>query len=67
MTSPQAQRQGTYDNYADAITDASFRAAMTRRRYRVRKDIANQLWHLQETQLWVSGPHPLDIRLSTEG
>jgi len=50
MTTPAAQRLGIYSNHADAISDASFRAAMTRLRYRVRKDIANRLWYLQETQ-----------------
>lgn len=59
MTSPRAQRQGIYDNHADTIADASFRAAMTWRRYRVRKDVANRLWHLQETQL----PIGVDLRM----
>jgi hypothetical protein len=33
----------------DAIAVADFRAAVTRFRYQVRKDMANNIWYIQET------------------
>lgn len=35
-------------NFHDAVHEAHFRAALTRRRYRVAYDQANQIWSLFE-------------------
>jgi hypothetical protein len=38
-----------FEEFSDAVFEANFRAAITRRRYRVRFDVPNRLWHLYET------------------
>lgn len=37
-------------SFADAVAEASFRAALTRRRYRVSREPNNRMWQIQETQ-----------------
>lgn len=42
-------------SFEDAIYEAWFRAALTRRRYRVRREPNNRLWEIQETQQIIEG------------
>ena len=38
----------TFDNFADAVATADFRASLIRRRYRVKKDRINNVWGIYE-------------------
>lgn len=38
-----------FKRHADALAEADRRAALTRRRYRVRFDAANRWWNITET------------------
>lgn len=45
---PDSPRTGTFANFRDAIAEATFRAAITRRRYRVRLEPNNHWWEITE-------------------
>lgn len=45
---PDAPRVGLFANFRDAVAEASFRAAITQRRYRVTYEPNNCWWQIRE-------------------
>jgi hypothetical protein len=47
---PDVPRVGLFNRFDDAVAEASFRASLTRRRYRVRFEPNNRWWQI--TMAW---------------